>query len=114
VTRDNDNNSNNNNDNNTKGTFMLIHTAISGDRNMIKTKTDNTSIYKDLTIDTPRPWNVKTEVMPVEIGATGTISESFRKYPSNIPGRHIKEIQKTVTFRDCGHTRTSENTNRLS
>jgi RNase P/RNase MRP subunit POP5 len=25
-------------------------------------------------------WNVKTRVIPVIIGATGTISKSFRKY----------------------------------
>jgi len=37
-------------------------------------------------------WNVKTKVIPVTIGATGTISESFRKYVSNIPGKHeVKE-----------------------
>jgi hypothetical protein len=30
-------------------------------------------------------WNVKTRVIPVIIGATGTISESFRKYVSTIP-----------------------------
>ena len=28
-------------------------------------------------------WNVKTKVIPVIIGATGTISKSFRKYMSN-------------------------------
>ena len=42
-------------------------------------------------------WNVKTKVIPVIIGATGTISKSFRKYVSNIPGKHeAKELQKTV------------------
>jgi hypothetical protein len=42
-------------------------------------------------------WNVKTQVMPVIIGATGTSSKSFRKYLSSIPGKHdIKELQKTV------------------
>jgi hypothetical protein len=42
-------------------------------------------------------WNVKTKVMPVIIGATGTISKSFRKYLSSIPGKHdIKELQKTA------------------
>jgi len=42
-------------------------------------------------------WNVKTEVIPVIIGATGTVSELFRKYVSNIPGKHeVKELQKTV------------------
>jgi hypothetical protein len=40
-------------------------------------------------------WNVKTHVMSVIIGATGTISKSFRKYLSSIPGKHnIKELQK--------------------
>ena len=43
-------------------------------------------------------WNVKTKVIPVIIGATGTISKSFRKYVSNIPGKYkIKELQKTDT-----------------
>jgi hypothetical protein len=36
-------------------------------------------------------------VIPVIIGATGTISESFRKYVSTIPGNHaVKEVQKTA------------------
>jgi len=30
--------------------------------------------YKDLTIEIQRMWNVKTKVIPVIIGATGTIS----------------------------------------
>jgi hypothetical protein len=32
-------------------------------------------------------WNVKTNVIPVIIGATGTISKSFRKYLRNTPGK---------------------------
>jgi len=31
-------------------------------------------------------WNVKTKVIPVIIGATVTISKSFRKYVRNISG----------------------------
>jgi hypothetical protein len=42
-------------------------------------------------------WNVKASVIPVIIGATGTISKSFRKYVSSIPGHHeIRELQKTA------------------
>jgi len=42
-------------------------------------------------------WNVKTKVIRVTIGAIGTISKSFRKYVSNIPGKHeVKELQKTA------------------
>jgi hypothetical protein len=44
-----------------------------------------------------RMWNVKTRAMPVIIGTTGTISKSFRKYVSNIPGNHeVRELQKTA------------------
>jgi hypothetical protein len=44
-----------------------------------------------------RMWNVKTRVIPVIIGATGTISKSFIKYGSTIPGNHeVKELQKTA------------------
>jgi hypothetical protein len=40
-------------------------------------------------------WNVKTKAIQIIIGATGTISKSFRKYVSNIPGSHeVKELQK--------------------
>jgi RNase P/RNase MRP subunit POP5 len=38
---------------------------------------------KDLTIEIQRTWNVKTKVIPVIIGATGTISKSLRKYVKN-------------------------------
>ena len=42
-------------------------------------------------------WKVKTRVIPVIIGVTGTVSKSFRKYISNIPGNHdMKKLQKTA------------------
>ena len=76
---------------------MLIDVAISGDRNVIKKETEKILKYKDFTIEIQRMWNVKTKVRPVIIGATGTISKSFRKYVSNIPGDHeVKELQKRV------------------
>jgi hypothetical protein len=59
---------------------MLINVAISGDRNAIKKEAEKILKYKDLTIKIQCLWNVKTEVIPVIIGATGTISQPFRKY----------------------------------
>jgi len=82
---------------NEKGTCTLIHVAISGDRNVIKKEADKILKYKDLAIEIQRMWNVKTRVIPVIIGATGTISKSFRKYVSNIPGKYeVKELQGTA------------------
>jgi hypothetical protein len=44
--------------------------------------------------------NVKTKVIPVTVRATGTISKSFRKHVSHIPGKHeVKELQKTAILR---------------
>jgi hypothetical protein len=48
-------------------------------------------------------WNVKTRVIPVIIGATGTISTSFRKYVSSVPVNHeVRELQKTAIL-DTAH-----------
>jgi hypothetical protein len=76
---------------------MLIDVAIPGDRNVIKKEDEKILKYKDLIRKLERMWNVKTKVAPVTIGATGTISKSFRKYLSSVPGKHnIKELQKTA------------------
>jgi hypothetical protein len=34
-------------------------------------------------------WNVKTNVIPT---TTGTTSNSFRKYLSNVPGKHEMKV----------------------
>jgi hypothetical protein len=76
---------------------MLIDVAISGDRNVIKREFEKILKYKDLTIEIEHMWNVKTKAIPVIISATGTISKSFRKYVSNIPGNHeVKKLEKTA------------------
>jgi hypothetical protein len=48
-------------------------------------------------------WNVKTNVIPVIIRTTGTISETFRKYLNKVVGIHeVKELQKTAIL-DTAH-----------
>jgi hypothetical protein len=45
-------------------------------------------------------WNVKTKVIQITTGATGTISKSSRKYMSNIPENYeVKKLQKTAILR---------------
>ena len=76
---------------------MLIDVAIPGDRNVTKKEAEEILNYKYLTVEIQRMWNVKTKVIPVITGATGTISKSFRKCVSNIPKKHeVKELQKTA------------------
>ena len=50
---------------------------------------------------------VKAVMIPVITGVSGTMSRSFRKYLSNLPGKHeIKEVQKKEISRmgHCTHT----------
>jgi hypothetical protein len=82
---------------NEKGTCMLLDVGISGDRNVTKKEAEKILKYKHLTIKVQCMWDVRTSATPVIIGATGTISKSFRKYLSNVPRKHdIKELQKTA------------------
>jgi len=87
---------------------MLIDSAISGDRNVIKKEAKKILKYKDLTTEIQHTWNVKTKVIPVIMGTTGTISKSFRKYVSNRKTRS----QGTPENSHTGHcTHTLESTN---
>jgi hypothetical protein len=89
---------------------MLIDVAISGDRNVIKKEAEKILKYKDLTIEMQHMWNVKTRVIPVIIGATGTISKSFIE----IREQHSRKprSQRTTENSHIGHyTHTSESAN---
>jgi hypothetical protein len=82
-----------------KGTYMQTDVAISGDRNVIKKEAEKILKYQDLTVEIQHMWNVKTNVIPVIIGATGTTSKPFRKYLCNIPGKYeIKELQNRAVL----------------
>ena len=81
---------------NKKGTCILIvvDAEIPGDRNVIKKEAKKILKYQDLIMDIQRVWNVKSKVIPVIIGVTGTISKSPRQYLINVAGKHeIKELQ---------------------
>jgi len=64
---------------------------------VIKKEAEKILKYKYLKIEIQRMWKLKRRVISVIIGATGTISKSFRKYMRNITGSHeVKELQKTA------------------
>jgi hypothetical protein len=64
---------------------------------VIKKEAAKILIYKDRPIETQRKWNVQAKVIPVITGSTGTISEAYRQYLINIPGKHeIEELQQTA------------------
>ena len=68
---------------------MLIDAAFLGVRNVFKKETQKT---KDPKIEIQRVWNIKIKAISVIMGASGTISKSFRKYKSNILEEHESRI----------------------
>jgi hypothetical protein len=52
---------------------VLLDTAVSEDRNLIKEEAKKILKYKDLTIKIQGMVNVQIKVIPIIIGATGTI-----------------------------------------
>jgi hypothetical protein len=74
--------------------IMLIDFATSGDRNVIKKEAEKILKYRDLTLEIQRMWKVKTRVIPVIIGANGTISKSFRVHK-----QHTRKNMKRRNYR---------------
>jgi hypothetical protein len=55
-------------------------------------------------------WNVEAKIIPVILGATGTISKSLGQYLSNIPVKHeVKGIKRNSHNGNCTHTAESAN-----
>jgi hypothetical protein len=63
----------NNNNNNNKQACLVINIAIPYDSNVDKKDPDKLNKYKDLAIEVSRMWKVRTQIVPVIIGALGTI-----------------------------------------
>jgi len=87
---------------------MLIDVVIPGDRNVIKKEAGKILKYTNLIIQIQCMWNVKAKVIPVVIGAAGTISKSLRQYVSNVSGKTKLRDYKTHTGH-CTHTVDSTN-----
>lgn len=81
-------------------TCIIIDVAIPSDYNIVQKEAEKRTKYKNLAIETQRMWGMKTRVVPIIIGATGTISKSAAKAISEIPGRHnLSALQKTVILK---------------
>jgi len=92
--------------------YIIVNTVHKGNKGttktiiiyVIKKETEKLLKYTDIVTEMECIWNVKTKVIPIMIGVTGTISKSSRHYLSNIPGKHeIGELQKTAIL-DNAHT----------
>ena len=74
-------------------TCVMIDVSLPDDKNVALKEAEKISKYKDLEIEINRMWNVKTKVVPVVVGALGTLRKDFAKGVELIPGRpKVSEI----------------------
>ena len=79
----------------TNFTCKLIDMTIPSDRNIALKETEKKSKYKDLELEIQRMWHMKTEVVPVVVGALGTIKKGMIENIKKVSERAtVTEMQK--------------------
>ena len=76
--------------NKTQRNAIIIDIAVPEDRNIAVKEREKIDKYQDLCLEIKRLWNVKTQVIPIVIGAMGSHSNRLQDYLSKTPGTHRK------------------------
>ena len=73
----------------------LIDMSVPSDRNIALKEIETKSKYKDLELEIQRMWHMKTIVIPVAIGALGTVKKRMVENIKKVSERAtVTEIQK--------------------
>jgi len=84
-------------------TCLLIDTAIPDDSNFNTKENEKLNKGNDLEIEISRMWKVRTKIVPITIGALGTIKQGLYQNLQLLPG-HSSAIQlKKVTLLSTEH-----------
>lgn len=84
-------------------TCLLIDISNPGDANVCLKESEKLCKYKDLQIEISRMWNVKTRVVPVIVGALGTVKRGLKQNLQLLPGNpSAYEVQK-ITLLGSAH-----------
>ena len=77
----------------------LMDVSVPTDQNTLMQVIEKLSKYKDLEIETARMWGLRTESVPIIVGALGLIKEGMDQNSGNIPGAsNISELQKIIVL----------------
>ena len=77
--------------------------AVPSNRNTSVKVAEKLSKYKDLEIEIARMWGMKTQIVPVVVGALGVIKKGIDEQICKIPGKiNVTELQK-ITLLGSAH-----------
>ena len=77
----------------------LIDMTVPCDRNVSIKEMEKKSKYKDLEIEIQRMWKMKTEVIPIVIGALGTIRKGMEDNIRSVSGNmNIQTVQNGLVL----------------
>ena len=94
TTRNNKNNDNNNNDNNnTAKETIIVDIGVPGDSNILQKETEKCEKHQDLAREIQRIWKSRTKVVPVVVGALGSVS---KKLAGHLEQLGIKNRTRTM------------------
>ena len=76
-------------------TCKLIDMTVPSDRNIALKEIEKKSKYKDLELEIQRMWHMKTILIPVVVGALGTVKKGMIENIEKVSKRaNVTEIQK--------------------
>ena len=80
-----------------KGLCTLIDMSVPSKRNASTKEVEKIAKYKDLDIEISKMWSMKTNVIPIVIGALGLIRKGINRYVEQIPGNiRVEVLQMNV------------------
>ena len=62
----------------------IIDIAVPGDQNIKMKELEKTTKYQHLRLQLQKLWNVKATVIPIVVGALGTVTEKFQNHLTTI------------------------------
>ena len=84
-------------------TCLLIVVAIKDDSDVNTKGSVTLSNYKDLEIEDSGMWKVRTKIVPVVIGALGTMKKGLGRNLQLLPG-HPASLQLQITLMSTAHS----------
>ena len=78
-------------------TCLLIDISCPADGNVGMKHAEKLAKYGDLRVEVSRMWQCRTHVVPVVLGALGTVHAGIARWLDIIPGHHnLQHLQKAV------------------